>query len=54
MRNIMLYEQLRELYNNYMIMKPAHNENYTYKAGDLVVTISTDKRHYGQIREGDQ
>lgn len=47
--NIMLYEQLRELYTNYMIMKSTHNDNdYTYKAGDYFVTITTDQRNNRQ------
>lgn len=51
---IMLYEQLQELYTNYIIMKPASkHRDYTYRAGDYFVTIATNQRNHRQIREGD-
>lgn len=53
MRNIMLYEQYKELYANYLILKPvSKNRDYTYKAGDLVVTISTGEGNHRKTTTG--
>lgn len=49
MRNIMLYEQLRELYTNYMVMETANSpKEYKYRAGDYFVTITAVKRNHRQ------
>lgn len=54
MRNIMLYEQIKELNTNYLIVKPVSKcSDYTYKAGDLIVTITANKGYNRQIRKGD-
>lgn len=54
MKNIMKFEQWREIYTNYLMMKSEQKpKDYTYKGGDLNVTISTDKRNYRQITAGD-
>lgn len=53
--NIMLCKQLRELYTNYMIMKPeSRHRDYTYRAGDYFVTIAANQRNYRKIRTGNQ
>lgn len=47
MKNIFLYEQWKELYTNYLVVRPVHRQrDYTYKGGGINVTISTDKRNY--------
>lgn len=50
MINIAFYEQIRELYTNYMIMNPTvKTKDYTYKAGDLNVAITADQRNHRQV-----
>lgn len=45
--NIMLYEQLMDLYANYVMIKPMHKpKDYICKAGGLNVTITADKGHH--------
>lgn len=45
--NLMLCEQVRTLYVSYMGMKPAEKQK-NYKAGDVIVTYTADKRDYRQ------
>lgn len=45
MLNIMQLEQCKELYANYLNLKPNHKTvDYIYKVGDSNVTIRTNKR----------
>ncbi len=53
MRNIILYEQWKELYNTYLTIRPIHRgKDFTYKDGDLYVAITTNQRNYRQVTEG--
>ncbi|MCM1222005.1 MAG: hypothetical protein NC548_46785 [Lachnospiraceae bacterium] len=54
MRNIMQYEQWKELYAVYLTVRPIHKvKDFTYKGGDNNVTISTDQGNNRQITAGD-
>lgn len=54
MMNIMLNEQLQNLYANYMVIRPVpKSKDYTYKAGDLIVTVAADQRNHGKTTAGD-
>lgn len=54
MKNIFLYEQWKELYANYLVIRPVHSQrDYAYKGGDLNVTITANKRYNGQAATGD-
>lgn len=45
MLNIMQYEQLKELYANYLNLKPTYKTvDFMYKVGDSNVTIRTNQR----------
>lgn len=45
MLNLMQLEQCKELYTNYLNLKPTHKTvDFTYKVGDANVTIRTNKR----------
>lgn len=53
MLNIMQLEQCKELYANYLNLKPTHKTvDFTYKVGDSNVTIRTDQRNYRTIATG--
>ena len=46
MLNIMQLEQCKELYRNYLVLKPENkNIDFTYKAGGKNVTIRTNQRN---------
>lgn len=50
MLNLMQFEQYRDLYANYLNLKPNHKTvDFTYKVGDENVTIRTDKRDYREV-----
>lgn len=50
MRNIMQYEQYKELYTIFLILKSVQKQrDYTYKGGGMSVTITTNKRDYGKF-----
>lgn len=52
-KNIIFFEQYKELYANYLIIKPVQNHrDFTCKEGGLIVTVTADKRDYGQVRKG--
>ena len=54
MLNIMQIEQYRDLYTNYLKIKPKNNIfEFTYKAGDKDVASRTDQRNYRKIATGD-
>lgn len=54
MIDIMRLEQFKELYANYLMLKPESKHiDYKYKAGDKVVTVTEDQGHNGQVRTGD-
>lgn len=54
MRNIILYEQWKELYTNYLVMKSGQRQrDYTYRGGGINVTITANQRNYRQITTGD-
>ena len=54
MNDIILYEQWKELYTNYLLIRPIQKKiDYTYKGGGLIVTITTDKGNYRAVTEGD-
>ena len=45
MNKILLYEQWKELYKDFLITRPMQKQrDFTYKGGDLSVTITTYKR----------
>ena len=45
MNKILLYEQWKELYKDFLITKPIQKQrDFTYKGGGLSVTITTNKR----------
>lgn len=49
MMNIMQYEQLIQIYANYISTKAEHQySDYIYRAGGLIVTIAADKRNHRQ------
>ena len=51
--NIMLYEQLRDLYTNYVMIKPIHKpKDYICKAGGLNVTITTGEGNHRKTATG--
>ncbi len=53
MRNIILYEQWKELYNTYLTIRPIHGgKDFTYKDGDLYVAITTNQRNNRQVTAG--
>lgn len=53
MLNLMQFEQCRELYSNYLKIKPNHKiMDYTCKVGDKYVTIRTDQRNNRKIATG--
>lgn len=53
MLNLMQLEQCRELYSNYLKIKPNHKiMYYTYKTGDKYVAIRTNKSNYRKITTG--
>lgn len=46
MLNIMQLEQCKELYRNYLVLKPENTiMDFTYKVGDKNVTIRTNQRN---------
>lgn len=54
MLNLMQFEQCRELYSNYLQIKPNNKIiDYTYKVGDKNVTIRTGQRDYRKIATRD-
>lgn len=54
MNQILIYEQWKELYKDFLMTRPIQKQrDFIYKGGGLSVTISTDKRYYRQITEGD-
>lgn len=49
MQNIFLFEWWKETYTNFLIIRPVQKQkDFTFKGGDLCVTISTDQRYNGQ------
>lgn len=51
-KDIMKYEQFKDLYTNYIKMKSMpKSRDFTNEGGDIFVTIRTDKRNYRKIRE---
>ena len=53
MLNIMQLEQCRELYSNYLQIKPNHKTiDFTFKVGDKYVAIRTDQRDYRKVATG--
>lgn len=53
MKNIMLFEQWKELYANYLMIRPVlRQRDYIYKGGDLNVTVTANKRDNRQITAG--
>lgn len=54
MLNIMQIEQCKELYANYLILKPNHKTtDFIFKAGDKYVTIRTNQRNYRKVTAWD-
>lgn len=50
MKNIMQYEQWKELYAVYLTAVSVHKgKDFTYKGGGLYVTISTDQGDNRQV-----
>lgn len=53
MLNIMQLEQCKELYSNYLKIKPNHKTvDFTCKVGDKNVTIRTGQGDYRKITTG--
>lgn len=53
MNKVFLFEQWTERYKNYLAIRPVQRQkDFTYKGGDLCVTISTDKRNNRPITTG--
>ncbi len=53
MKNIILYEQWKEIYNSYLMIRlDQRQRDYTYKGGDINVTITAYKGNYRQITKG--
>lgn len=53
MLNIMQLEQCRELYSNYLKIKPNQKAvDFTFKVGEKNVTIRTNKRDNRKITTG--
>lgn len=54
MNKILLYEQWKELYKDFLMTRPIQKQrDFTYKGGGLCVTITTNKGNYRTVREGD-
>lgn len=54
MKNFILYEQWKELYATYLVMKSVPRQReYTYKGGGINVTITANQRNYRQVTERD-
>lgn len=54
MNKILLYEQWEEIYKNYLLIRPAQKQrDFTYKGGDVNVTISTNQRYNRPITARD-
>ncbi|MBD5445589.1 MAG: hypothetical protein HDR09_00190 [Lachnospiraceae bacterium] len=53
MLNIMQLEQSKDLYANYLALKPNNKTiDFTFKVGDKYVAIRTNKRNNRQITAG--
>lgn len=54
MLNIMQIEKCRDLYANYLQIKPNNKTiDFTFKVGDKYVAIRTDQRDYRKVATGD-
>lgn len=54
MNKIFFYEQWKELYANYLLIRPVQKQrDFTYEGGGLNVTISTNKRYNRPITKRD-
>lgn len=54
MKNIMKFEQWREMYTNYLMIRPLQGQRvFTYKDGDLYVSVTTNKRYNRQTTARD-
>lgn len=54
MNKIFLFEQWKEIYKNYLAIRPVQKQrDFTYKGGGLNVTISTNKGYNRPITKGD-
>ncbi len=50
MKNITLFDQWKELYSSFLAVRPEQkSKDFTYKGGDINVTITADKGNYRQI-----
>ncbi len=53
MMNVMLYEQVKSLYSNYLAIKPLHTcKGLTYGGGVGNATTRENKGNYREVGEG--
>lgn len=53
--DITLYEQVKNLYINYLEIMPVHTlNNFTYEGGGEDGTAGKDKRNNREVREGNR